>query len=345
MTAKLDGTNGLLQQYDYQVPTTGFTYTFAAGTTVLVMNPAGTLATGTITMPAAPADGMTITFSSTQIITALTLNGNTGQTVVSGTTKLAANQSATYVYRLSNTTWYPSATIPSNVPVTPAGGSIITSGTSVSTSTTSFTGATSGISTTLTASSVTGTIAVGQVISGTNIVAGTTITALGTGTGGAGTYTISPASTGTVSGTITVVGVDFLNIPSWVKRITLMFSGFSTNGTSYIQVQLGSGSPTTSGYLGTSITSSSSGNSALTSITGFVLVNGLAASLLNGIGVFTNLSGNTWAGNIILGQSDTARTVSVYASVALAGVLDRVRITTITGADAFDAGSINILYE
>ena len=77
MVAKIDGTNGVLQQYDYQVPTTGFSYTFAAGTTVLVMNPAGTLATGTITMPAAPADGMTISFSSTKTITALTVNATT----------------------------------------------------------------------------------------------------------------------------------------------------------------------------------------------------------------------------------------------------------------------------
>lgn len=43
MTARLDGTNGLLQQYEYQTPTTGFSYTFAAGTNVLVMNPAGTI--------------------------------------------------------------------------------------------------------------------------------------------------------------------------------------------------------------------------------------------------------------------------------------------------------------
>jgi hypothetical protein len=131
MTLKVDGTNGVLQAYDYQTPTTGFSYTFAAGTTVLVMNPAGTLATGTITMPASPADGMTITFSSTKQITALTLNGNTGQTVVSGVTFLPANQATTYVYRLSNTTWYPMSTVATNVPATPAGGSIITSGTAV----------------------------------------------------------------------------------------------------------------------------------------------------------------------------------------------------------------------
>lgn len=112
MTAVISGTNGLLQAYDRQVPTTGFSYTFAAGTQTLIMNPAGTLATGTITMPAAPADGMTITFSSSQQITALTLSGNTGQTVVGAAKILPANQATAYVYRLSNTSWHPTATVP-----------------------------------------------------------------------------------------------------------------------------------------------------------------------------------------------------------------------------------------
>lgn len=106
MAAKIDGTNGVLQQYDYQVPTTGFSYTFGSGTTVLVMNPAGTLATGTITMPATPADGMTISISSTQAITALTVNGNSGQSIVGAPTTLTAGAAATFVYNLSNTTWY-----------------------------------------------------------------------------------------------------------------------------------------------------------------------------------------------------------------------------------------------
>lgn len=105
--AKLDGTNGLIQQYDYQVLTTAFSYTFAAGTQTLIINPAGTLATGTVTMPAAPADGMVITVESTQIITALTLSGNTGQSIVGVPATLFPNQPMSYVYRLSNTTWYP----------------------------------------------------------------------------------------------------------------------------------------------------------------------------------------------------------------------------------------------
>lgn len=108
MTIKVDGTNGVLQAYDYQTPTTGFSYTFAAGTQVLVMQPATSLATGTITMPASPADGMTITITTTVPIAALTVNANTGQTIVGGGVMyLGASNSLQYVYRLSSTTWLP----------------------------------------------------------------------------------------------------------------------------------------------------------------------------------------------------------------------------------------------
>jgi len=106
MTISINGTNGLIQAYDYQVLTTGFSYTFAAGTQVLVINPAGTLATGTITMPAAPSDGMTITVESTQQVTALTMSGN-GGTIVGAAVQLIPNQPLSWVYRSTGTTWYP----------------------------------------------------------------------------------------------------------------------------------------------------------------------------------------------------------------------------------------------
>lgn len=65
----------------------------------------------------------------------------------------------------------------------------------------SFTGAIAG--TTLTVSAVTsGVLAVGQTVTGTGVTAGTTITALGTGTGGNGTYTVSTSQT-VSSGTLT----------------------------------------------------------------------------------------------------------------------------------------------
>jgi len=107
MPTKIDGNNGVLQSYDYQVLTTGFSYTFASGTTTLIAQPAGTLATGTITMPGSPADGMVITFMTTQEITALTIAGGAGQSI-GGTqvSLMAANSSLSFVYRLSNLTWY-----------------------------------------------------------------------------------------------------------------------------------------------------------------------------------------------------------------------------------------------
>jgi hypothetical protein len=50
-----------------------------------------------------------------------------------------------------------------------------------------------------------GTLGVGQVLTGTGIAAGTYITALGTGTGGTGTYYVSPSQTDS-SSTLTTVG-------------------------------------------------------------------------------------------------------------------------------------------
>jgi hypothetical protein len=107
MTTKIDGNNGVLQSYDFQVLTTGFSYTFATGITTLIAAPAGTLAAGTITMPGSPADGMVITITTTQEITALTIAGGAGQSI-GGTqvSLMAANSSMSFVYRQANTTWY-----------------------------------------------------------------------------------------------------------------------------------------------------------------------------------------------------------------------------------------------
>ena len=68
------------------------------------------------------------------------------------------------------------------------------------------TGSTSGASTTLTISGSSGTITIGMVVTGTNIPAGTTVYGFGTGTGGNGTYILSQATTGSVSGSVTFKG-------------------------------------------------------------------------------------------------------------------------------------------
>lgn len=104
--SSLTNTGALSIGYSKQVPTTGFSITIGANVSALILDPAGTLATGTVTMPAAPIDGQFVTLSSTQIITALTFSANAGQSIKNAPTTLAAGARVEYVYVLANTTWY-----------------------------------------------------------------------------------------------------------------------------------------------------------------------------------------------------------------------------------------------
>ena len=88
------------------VPTTGFNNTIANTTTTYIVEPAGTLATGTIKMPASPVDEQIVRIASTQTITALTHNPNTGQTLKGALTTITINGNASWIYKTSTTTWY-----------------------------------------------------------------------------------------------------------------------------------------------------------------------------------------------------------------------------------------------
>jgi hypothetical protein len=92
--------------FTYNVPLTGFALTIGASIQYLILEPAGVLATGTITMPASPTDGYRVGFTSTQVVTALTLTPNTGQTIRNSPTALAAGVGVTFLYRSANATWY-----------------------------------------------------------------------------------------------------------------------------------------------------------------------------------------------------------------------------------------------
>lgn len=85
----------LESNYQTLVPLTGFTVTVADKKTGLFLNPAGTLAAGTITLDASPVDGQEIVICSSQIVTSLTLNGG-GTTVLGAITALAANTPIKY---------------------------------------------------------------------------------------------------------------------------------------------------------------------------------------------------------------------------------------------------------
>ena len=137
---------------------------------------------------------------------------------------------------------------------------------------------------------------------------------------------------------------DITGIPSWVQRVTVTFSGVSTNGTSNWLLQLGAGSIQTTGYAstGTSFGASSTASTATTS--GILIRQDTPANVSSGSVTFTKQSGNTWVATGALSAS-VIPSLLTSGGVTLSGALDRIRLTTVGGTDTFDAGSINILYE
>ena len=168
---------------------------------------------------------------------------------------------------------------------------------------------------------------------------------------GTGTAAVQGVSTNIVSGTAvaTTSGTSFTftSIPSWVKRITVMFQGVGTNASSSTPIiQIGSGGVTTTGYLSVSAWGANASNTTLTAVTtGFSAGIGNATSTRHGTIVLSLLSGNTWVASGTLYDSTGGRINWTAGSISLAGVLDRIVLTTLNGTDAFNAGSINILYE
>lgn len=137
--------------------------------------------------------------------------------------------------------------------------------------------------------------------------------------------------------------IDFTSIPSWVKRITVVFNGVSTNGSSYVIVQLGdSGGVETTSYIG----NSQQGGSPVAFSTGFLISTAADASATRyGAVSITLLGSNAWVAQGVIADTNNTWTTPLAGVKTLSGTLDRVRITTVNGTDTFDAGSVNILYE
>jgi hypothetical protein len=152
-------------------------------------------------------------------------------------------------------------------------------------------------------------------------------------------------TSGTAVASTSGTSIDFTGIPSWVKRVTINFSGVSTSATAKILVQLGTGSTTytTSGYIASSVNCENAGNSVASSTSGFVVFTSLATVIISGHMIITNISGNDWVSSHTTKRSTTSLALG-GGNVSLGAVLTAVRITT-DSTDTFDAGTINIMYE
>jgi len=154
-------------------------------------------------------------------------------------------------------------------------------------------------------------------------------------------------TSGTAVASTSGTSIDFTSIPSYVKRITVMFNAVSTNGTSNYLVRIGNTTFTATGYVSTMTYVNISANSCTgtTDTTGYILTKDTAAALaFSGVMTICLLSNYVYVAGFN-GIGNGGPTYQGGGILNLGSVLDRVRITTVNGTDTFDLGSINILYE
>lgn len=151
----------------------------------------------------------------------------------------------------------------------------------------------------------------------------------------------SVITSGTAVASTSGTSIDFTGIPSWAKRITVMFQGVSQTGADNFLIQLGTSSgPIISGYI-----SSSVGGGTATSTAGFIIAEDTNSQALIGQCVISIYSTSSWVASGVFTRSGSATIKTNAGQLTGAGTIDRVRITTTGGTNTFDAGSINILYE
>ena len=141
--------------------------------------------------------------------------------------------------------------------------------------------------------------------------------------------------------------VEFTNLPSWVKRITLQFSALTSgtaSATMFVQLGTGSTTYTTSGYAGAyGQTFNATASAASTLASGFTINTGFAAnSPIYGTVTITNLTGNTWMGTTSMGRTGTLMSGVGGGIIALGAALTAVRILCSAN---YNGGTVNILYE
>ena len=141
---------------------------------------------------------------------------------------------------------------------------------------------------------------------------------------------------------------DFDNIPSWVKRVTILFLQLSTTGSSFIRVQTGTGGgldslgyASTNGTIGSTSVSGSTGSGQ-----GWDIIVSTNATTISGRATINLIGNSTYVFDSLTSCIASVNTcITAGHRSASSGPIDRIRITTANGSDTFDGGSISILYE
>jgi len=108
VSVQMQSGDGIVLKYQRAVPATGFSQQINNSVDWLLLDPAATLASGSITLPSQPGDGQVVGTSTTQTITALTLSVQGAHQLAPGAaiTTLAQGGFAEWMFRSANNTWY-----------------------------------------------------------------------------------------------------------------------------------------------------------------------------------------------------------------------------------------------
>jgi hypothetical protein len=158
-----------------------------------------------------------------------------------------------------------------------------------------------------------------------------------------------PFTSGTSVNSTSGTAIDFTSIPSWVKRIEIMFSNVSLSATANILVQLGdSGGIETTGYVSQAALVNVNVNT-VGATNGIIIFNGEASSACSGILTlgYIDAGSNLWTAAGAFARPGGAVSSATFTGgyKSLSATLDRVRIVSSNGSDTFDAGTINIMYQ
>ena len=152
---------------------------------------------------------------------------------------------------------------------------------------------------------------------------------------------------GTAVASTSGISITFTGIPSWAKRITVMFAGVSTNGTSNFLVQLVTGGGTISSGYNSGCNGGTAGVATATATNGFLATATIssASDLQGGVMTIFNVTSNIWCySSVINTASSSGRFQSGGGNVNAGAAVTGVIVTTVS-ANTFATGNINIQYE
>ena len=167
----------------------------------------------------------------------------------------------------------------------------------------------------------------------------------------AATATNSVNTRATAVASTSGTSISFTGLPDWIKKITVMFQGVSTSGSTALLVQLGTGGTptyTTSGYSSYGVTLAASSMSGAVRTDGFPFGNtSTSSNTYGGSIVLTNVNANLWSASGFIASAGTVGNAGLLGagSVSLGATLTALTIKATNGTDTFTAGTINILYE